>query len=120
MRASAAKAWSRPLRAPCSHQISRSECSAASAWSMARTGVAPMPALISSTGASRPVEDEGAPGCRDVELVADGEPGVEIAAGGALVLALDGDAVGAGAGRARQGVVAEHRSPLVRRAGLAA
>ena len=47
----------------------------ASAWSMARTGVAPMPALISSTGASRPVEDEGAARCRDVELVADARAG---------------------------------------------
>ena len=50
-RASAAKEWSRLLRAPWSHQISRTACSVASAWSMARTGVAPMPALISSTGA---------------------------------------------------------------------
>ena len=68
------------------------------------------PALISSTGAVRPVEDEGAARCCDVELVADGEPGVEIAAGGAVVLPLDGDAVGAGAGRSRQRVVPEHRS----------
>ena len=67
-RASVAKQWSRPLRAPCSHQISRWECSCASAWSMARTGVAPMPALISSTGASRPVEDERAARRGDVEL----------------------------------------------------
>ena len=85
---------------------------AASAWSMARTGVAPIPALISSTGASRPVEDEGAARRRDVELVADGEPGVQIAAGGAVVFALDGDPVVAGTGRSRERVVAEQR-PLV-------
>ena len=60
---------------------------------MARTGVAPMPALISSTGACVRVEDERAAGRCDVELVADGEAGVEIAAGDAVVLALDGDAV---------------------------
>ena len=68
-----------------------------------------MPALISSTGASRPVEDEGAARCCDVELVADGEPGVQVAAGGAVVLALDGDPVVAGVGRSGEGVVAEHR-----------
>ena len=33
---------------------------------------------------------------------ADSEPGVEIAAGGAVVFPLDGDAVVAGAGRSRQ------------------
>ena len=64
-------------------------------------------------GRMRPVEDERATGCCDVELVADGEPGVEIAAGGAVVFPLDGDAVVAGAGRSRQRVVAEHRSLTV-------
>ena len=72
-----------------------------------------MPALISSTGASRSVEDEGAAGCCDVELVADAEPGVQIAAGGAVVFALDGDPVVAGIGRAREGVVPEHRPLLL-------
>ena len=119
-RASAAKECSRLLRAPCSHQISRSECSCASAWSMARTGVAPMPALISSTGAPVSVEDEGAARCCDLELVADGEAGVQVAAGGAVVLALDGDPVVAGIGRPGEGVVAEHRPLLARRAGSAA
>ena len=51
---------------------------------MASTGVAPIPALISSTGRLRPVEDEGAARRRDVEPVADGEPGVQVAAGGAV------------------------------------
>ena len=67
-----------------------------------------------------PVEDEGAARRGDVELVADGEPGVQIAAGGAVVLALDGDPVVAGVGRSGEGVVAEHRPLLARRAGSAA
>jgi len=47
----------------------------------------------------RAVEDEGAARRGDVELVADGEPGMEIAAGDAVAFTLDGDAVVAGAGR---------------------
>src|ERR671933_538220 len=89
-RASAANEWSRLLRAPCSHQISRSECSSARAWSMARTGVAPIPALIRSTGArvwSRMKVPRGAG-----------------------VLALDGDPVIAGGGRSGEGVVAQQRA----------
>ena len=86
---------------------------------MASTGVAPIPALISSTGASRPVEDERAARRRDVELVADGEPGVQVAAGGAVGFALDGDPVVAGVGRPGEGVVAEQRPLLRRRAGRA-
>ena len=42
------------------------------------------------------------------KLVADGEPGVQIAAGGAVVFALDGDPVVAGIGWSREGVVAQH------------
>ena len=68
-----------------------------------------MPALSRSTGESRVVEDEGAAGCGDLELIADAEAGVKVAAGGAVLFALDGDAVVAGAGRSGQGVVAEHR-----------
>ena len=55
------------------------------------------------------VEDEGAARGGDLELVADVEAGVKVAAGGAVRFALDGDAVVAGAGRTGQGVVAEHR-----------
>ena len=63
-------------------------------------------------GCIRPVEDEGAARGCDVELVADGEPGVQVAAGGAVGFALDGDPVVAGVGRSAEGVVAEHRPPL--------
>ena len=64
-------------------------------------------------GCIGPVEDEGATRRCDVELVADGEPGVQIAAGGAVVFALDGDPVVAGVGRSGEGVVAEHRPLLL-------
>ena len=64
-----------------------------------------MPALISSTGASDLVEDEGAARRRDFELVSDGEPRMQIAARGAVVLALDRDPVVAGVGRTAEGVV---------------
>src|SRR3954470_24628846 len=57
----------------------------------------------------RPVQDEGAAWCCDVELVADGEPRVQIAAGGAVVFALDGDPVEAAVGRSGEGVVAQQR-----------
>ena len=60
-----------------------------------------------------PVEDEGATGCCDVELVADGEPGVQIAAGYALAFALNGNSVVAGVRRSGEGVVAEHRPALL-------
>ena len=63
-------------------------------------------------GCIRPVKDEGAARGCDVELVADGEPGVQVAAGGAVGFALDGDPVVAGVGRSAEGVVAEHRPPL--------
>src|SRR5215831_2815183 len=55
----------------------------------------------------RAVEDERATWCRDVEPVADGEPAVEMAAGGAAVLALDGDPVVAGVRRSRERVIPE-------------
>ena len=86
---------------------------------MARTGVAPMPALISSTGASVRSRMNVPRGAAIVELVADAEAGVEVAAGGAVGLALDGDPVVAGVGRPREGVVAEHRPLARRRAGCA-
>jgi hypothetical protein len=50
--ASAANGSSARLRAPCSHHTSRPEPASASAFSIASTGVAPTPALISSTGAA--------------------------------------------------------------------
>src|SRR5437764_12256972 len=56
------------------------------------------------------VEDEGAAWRRDVEAVTDGEPTVQISAGDAVTLALDGDAVVLDVGRAREGLVAEHRA----------
>ena len=71
------------------------------------------PGTYQQHGCIRLVEDEGAAGCCDVELVADGEPGVQIAADDALAFALDGDAVVAGVGRSREGVVAEHRPALL-------
>ena len=43
---------SRPLRVPYSHQISLVDASAASAWSIASTGVSPIPALNNTTGVS--------------------------------------------------------------------
>ena len=51
-RDSAANGSSARLRAPCSHQMSRPDPAAARACSMASTGVAPTPALISRTGAA--------------------------------------------------------------------
>jgi hypothetical protein len=45
------------------------------------------------------VEDERAARCCDVDLVADGKLGVQVAASGAGVFALDGDPVVGGAGR---------------------
>ena len=51
-RDSCANGWSSRLRAPYSHQTWRGDASAASAWSMARTGVAPTPALSRTMGRS--------------------------------------------------------------------
>jgi hypothetical protein len=48
------------------------------------------------------IEDERAARRRDVELVADGESVVDIAAGDPVALALDGDPVVTGVGRSRQ------------------
>src|SRR3954463_506368 len=63
-----------------------------------------------------PIEDEGATGRCDLDCVADREPAVEISAGGAVVFALDGDPVVAGAGRSGERVVPEHRGlPFVGR-----
>ena len=55
------------------------------------------------------VEDEGAARRRDLELVADAEAGVQIAAGGSVGFALDGDPVVAGVRLTREGVVSEQR-----------
>ena len=51
-RDSCANGWSSRLRAPYSHQTCRVDASAASAWSIARTGVAPTPALSRTMGRS--------------------------------------------------------------------
>ena len=72
-----------------------------------------MPALIRSTGDSVVVEDEGAARCGDLELIADAEAGVKVAAGGAVRFVLDGDPVVAGVGRSGHGVVAEDRRGVV-------
>ena len=69
-RASAANGCSRPLRAPCSHQTSRGEASAASACSIASTGVAPIPALSKTTRPVARLQGEAAPRRADVEDVA--------------------------------------------------
>ena len=71
----------------------------ARAWSMASTGVAPMPALTSSTGALVRSRMKVPRGAAIVELVADAEAGVQVAAGGAVGFALDADPVVAGVGR---------------------
>ena len=76
---------------------------------MASTGVAPMPALISSTGASVAARMNVPRGAATSSSSPTAELGVQIAAGDAVRLALDADPVVAGAGRARQRVVAQHR-----------
>ena len=79
---------------------------------MASTGVAPMPALISSTGALVWSRMNVPRGAATSSWSPTREPRVQVAAGGAVGLALDGDPVVAGAGRSREGVVAQQR-PLV-------
>ena len=59
------------------------------------------------------IEDEGASWCCDVELVADRETGVQIAAGDAIGFVLDGNPVVARPGWARERVVAQHRPLLL-------
>src|SRR5205085_11131615 len=61
-------------------------------------------------GRMRRVEDERAAWCGDVELVADGEPRVQIAAGGTAGFAFDGDPVVGRSGWSGEGVVAQDRS----------
>src|SRR5262245_15990742 len=61
----------------------------------------------------RPVEDEGAAGCSDFELIADPKAGVQVAAGYALAFTLDGDPVVAGPWRPGHRVIAEHRRLVV-------
>ena len=56
---------------------------------------------------SPPAEDEGAPRRRDRRAVAGAQPRVEVAARGAVRLALDADPVLLGAGRAGQRVAAQ-------------
>ena len=65
-------------------------------------------------GRVRLIEDERAAWCGNVELVADGETGVQIAADGATAFALDGDPVVARPGWSGERVVAQQRPlPLV-------
>ena len=59
------------------------------------------------------VEDEGAARRGDVEPVPDGEPGVQVAARGAVLLALDREPVVAGVRASREGVVAQQGSLLL-------
>ena len=59
----------------CSHQTVRVLPRAASACSMASTGVTPMPADSRTTGVVVLAEDELASRRRDVEVVADGQRG---------------------------------------------
>jgi hypothetical protein len=51
------------------------------------------PGADQQLGRMRSVEHEAATWCCDVELVADGQPGMQIAAGGTIVFALDRDPV---------------------------
>jgi len=62
------------------------------------------------------VEDEAAARRCDLELIADPEAGVQIAAGGAVLFSLHRDPVVVGVGRPRHGVVAEQRRGVVVRA----
>ena len=71
--------------------------------------MAPMPAVMSRTGVWVRVEDEGAARRRDIELVADAEAGVQIAAGCAVAFALDGEPVVARIRWTRERVVAQQR-----------
>ena len=80
---------------------------ATSACSIARTGVAPTPALSSTTGRVAVAQDEAAARGGDVEHVADLHVVVQVAAAGAL--ALDADPVAALAGHVRQRVAADQR-----------
>src|SRR3954468_17724014 len=55
----------------------------------------------------RRVENEGPPRRGDVEVVPGAQAGVQVAARGAIMLALDTDPVVAGVGRSAEGVIAE-------------
>ena len=79
------------------------------AWSMASTGVAPIPALIEEDGRLGSVEEEGAPRCSDLESIPDGKATVEVSTGRAGGPALHGDPVVRRVGRTGEGVVPEHR-----------
>ena len=65
------------------------------------------PGADQQQGRPRLVEEEGAARRADVEPVTDREPGVQVRAGGAAHLALDGDPVDARVRPAAQGVVAQ-------------
>src|SRR4051794_13053051 len=57
----------------------------------------------------RPVEDEGPSRRRDLELATDRNLGVQVAAGDAVVFALDGDSVVVATRSCRERIVAEYR-----------
>ena len=105
--ASLANGCSARLRAPCSHHTCRVECSSASTWSIASTGVAPTPALISTTGRSPGTQHEGASRRARLDDVADAEPGVQVLARRAVGFALHADAIALRARKARQRVGAQ-------------
>ena len=60
-------------------------------------------------GPRRLVKDERAPWCPDIKAVADGETGVQVAAGGTTWFELDSDPVVARPGWSGERVVAQHR-----------
>ena len=69
-------------------------------------------------GCLRLIEDERAAWCGNVEMVADGETSVQIAADCAIAFALDGDPVVARPGWPGKRVVAQQRPLPARQAGL--
>ena len=111
--ASPANAWSRLLRAPWSHQTSRLGVLVRQRVEHGEHRRRADAGADQQHGRLGPVEDERAARRGDVELVAHGEPRVKPAAGDALVLPLDGEAVVAGAGRSRERVVPQDRSRAV-------
>ena len=83
-----------------------SSASAARAWSMASTGVTPTPADTSATGPAPGAEREGAARRGRLDRLPGAAPVVDVAAGDAVRLALDADAVARRARRPRERVVA--------------
>ena len=118
-RASWANACSARLRAPCSHQTSRAGALAARAWSMASTGVTPMPAETSTTGVVTVGEGEHARGGGHLDGVADAEVVVQVGAGGAAGSRFTLIRYSEAPGAAGQRVAADQRRRSRRRAAAA-